>query len=387
MDGSSRTDRSKQLPALLTVECSVYRTLAWRSSGENAPCFGLFLSTADMTHRAPSPTWGLLASSTVGLFCQPSLTPAGVLSFHPYPASIHPACLQSRTAQASKGLGKTPSWVQALLQDSAVREPRHDLSGMASWKANAEVQMLVEANSKSHDIVIYMDGSVTRDRSGWGFTIEQGGRTVHEDSGAHIVTTFSLTMEVEAVTHTTQWLASQRDAQTTHAIILTDSMNLPRKAEFGMSCPDWTQTCTVFNYKDFCGSTVLGTPESVGMNGHIDLQAQQISHLIYSLAGQRCSEAWGTFSTWTGQSIPALIAWRKDEWRKEAVDIPPSKVENDLCSTRQILALFRGQPWGICWETGRSACGPFRALRCHLELKLKQTVFVCLGLFVCLFCF
>ena len=36
--------------------------------------------------------------------------------------------------------------------------------------------MLVEANSKPHDIVIYTDGSVTRDRSGWGFTVKQDGR-------------------------------------------------------------------------------------------------------------------------------------------------------------------------------------------------------------------
>ena len=70
----------------------------------------------------------------------------------------------------------------------------------------------------------------------------------------------------------------------------------------------------------------------------------QISHLVCSLAGQRCSKAWGTFWTWIGQSITALIAWRKEEWRKKAADIPPSKVENDLCSTRQILALFQGQP-------------------------------------------
>ena len=111
--------------------------------------------------------------------------------------------------------------------------------------------------------------------------------------------------------------------------------------------------------------------ESVGMNGQTDWQAQQISHLVCSLAGQRCSEAWGTFSARTSQSITALTAWRKEEWRKEAADIPPSKAENDLCSIRQILALLRGQPWGDCWETGRSAYGPFRALRCHLELKLK----------------
>ena len=137
------------------------------------------------------------------------------------------------------------------------------------------------------------------------------------------------------------------------------------------AAPTGTQPCTVFGYKDFCRSTVLGTPESVGMNGQIDWQAQQISHLVCSLAGQRCSEAWGTFSARTSHSITALTAWRKEERRKEAADIPPSKAENDLCSTRQILALFRGQPWGDCWETGRSAYGPFRALRCHPELKLK----------------
>ena len=84
-----------------------------------------------------------------------------------------------------------------------------------------------------------MDDVVTRDRSGWGVTVKQGGRTVHKDSGAHRVTTSSLTMEVEAVTHAIQWLDSQRDAQMTHAIILTGSMNLLRKVESRMGCPDW----------------------------------------------------------------------------------------------------------------------------------------------------
>ena len=109
---------------------------------------------------------------------------------------------------------------------------------------------------------------------------------MHEDSGAHRVTTSSLTMEVEAVTYAIQWLAFQRDAQITHAIILTDSMNLLQKVESGMA-----NSHAVFGYKGFCGFTVLGTSVSVGMNGQIDWQAQQTSHLICSLAGQRCSEA------------------------------------------------------------------------------------------------
>ena len=46
----------------------------------------------------------------------------------------------------------------------------------------------------------------------------------------------------------------------------------------------------------------------------------------------RRSVAW---YTWACQNIIALIASKKEEWRKEAADIPPCKVGNDLCSTRQ----------------------------------------------------
>ena len=137
-------------------------------------------------------------------------------------------------------------------------------------------------------------------------------------------------------------------------------------------CPEWHTAMHSLRLQRLLWIYCPEHAESVGMNGQIDWQAQQISHLVCSLAGLRCWEAWGTFWTWTDQSIKALIAWRKEEWRKEAVDIPPSKVENDLCSTRQILALFRRQPWEDCWEMGWSAYGPFRAPRCHLELKLKS---------------
>ena len=75
--------------------------------------------------------------------------------------------------------------------------------------------MLVEANSKPHDIVIYTDGSVTRDRSGWGFTVKQV-EGLCTKTVEPTVTTSSVTMEVEAVTHAIQWLASQRDARITY---------------------------------------------------------------------------------------------------------------------------------------------------------------------------
>ena len=86
--------------------------------------------------------------------------------------------------------------------------------------------------------VIYTDGSVTGERPGWGFTVKQSGRTVHQDSGVHRVTTSSLTMEVEAITHAIQWIAFHHDVQITQSIILTDTVNLLLKVESRMGCPD-----------------------------------------------------------------------------------------------------------------------------------------------------
>ena len=50
---------------------------------------------------------------------------------------------------------------------------------------------------------------------------------IHEDSAAYTVSTSSLTMEVEEVTHALRWIASRGNS--THAIILTDSMSLLQK--------------------------------------------------------------------------------------------------------------------------------------------------------------
>ena len=47
---------------------------------------------------------------------------------------------------------------------------------------------------------MYTDGSVTKDQSGWGFTVKEGATTIHDDIAAFSVTASSLTMEVEAVT-------------------------------------------------------------------------------------------------------------------------------------------------------------------------------------------
>ena len=110
-----------------------------------------------------------------------------------------------------------------------------------------------------------------------------------------------------------------------------------------MGCPDWHTAMRRFWLQRL---PWIHYPGHVGVcwNERMTVgQAQQISHLVCSLAGQSCSEAWGTSWTWTGQSITALIARRKKEWRNEAADTSPSKVGNDVCSNRQTLALSWGQ--------------------------------------------
>ena len=47
------------------------------------------------------------------------------------------------------------------------------------WPAGKTVKLLIEENSKPQDLIVYSDGSVTKDQSGWGFTVKQGATTIH----------------------------------------------------------------------------------------------------------------------------------------------------------------------------------------------------------------
>ena len=106
-------------------------------------------------------------------------------------------------------------------------------------KTDAEIRVILEENSQPQDLIVYTDGSVTKSQSGWAFTVKQDGKTIHEDSAAYKVTTSSMTMEVEAVTHALQWIATITTDKNTRAVILTDSMNLIQRVNTGMGSPDW----------------------------------------------------------------------------------------------------------------------------------------------------
>ena len=112
---------------------------------------------------------------------------------------------------------------------------------------------------------MYTDGSVTKDQSGRGFTVKQGATTIQEDIAADTVSTFSLTMEVEAVTLALRWNASRGDSQTTHAIILTDSMRLLLKVKSGMRSPDWNVSMVDIHLRKLLW---VYCPENAGVKGN-----------------------------------------------------------------------------------------------------------------------
>ena len=108
--------------------------------------------------------------------------------------------------------------------------------------------------------------------------------------------------------------------------------------------------------------------ESEGMNGQIGWQAQQTLHLACSFAGQESSEARGICKNMDRpkhHSIHCLNekGVEKGSGRPSTLPDRERSVFNDTN--------IRGQPWGNCLATGRSAYGPFRALRCHLGEKLE----------------
>ena len=136
---------------------------------------------------------------------------------------------------------------ETLLQQQKLGKHSREWPG---GKTESEIELLIQENSKPQDPVVYTDGSVTKDQSAWGFSVKQGATTIHEDRAAYAVLTSSLTMEVEAVCHALRWIASRGDSQTTHAIILTDSISLLQKvvweARTGMC--QWSHPLSIWMY-------------------------------------------------------------------------------------------------------------------------------------------
>ena len=87
-----------------------------------------------------------------------------------------------------------------------------------------------------------MAQSVKRERpqSGWGFIVFANSQCEHYDSGAYQQVTSSMKMEIEAITRALRWIADHR-AETTHAVVATDSMCTLKKIEGGLLRVEWME--------------------------------------------------------------------------------------------------------------------------------------------------
>ena len=58
------------------------------------------------------------------------------------------------------------------------------LSRTANRQTDSELDRLpIQENSKQQNLSVYTDGSVTKDQSGWGFTVKQSATTTPESGG------------------------------------------------------------------------------------------------------------------------------------------------------------------------------------------------------------
>ena len=161
------------------------------------------------------------------------------------------------------------------------------------------------------------------------------------------------------------------DSQTTHAILLTDSMSLLQKSEKWtgkprQECvdgwrPPWKAPVSVLH--------ALDMPEWREMGEQIDWRAKQPSQVACFSENMKCWEAWDTTCRNKAKDITPLITWRRAVWKEEVLDDLPWKDERGPSSTRRILELFQRQRWGNFWETKRSTYGLFQAHKYHLELN------------------
>ena len=49
----------------------------------------------------------------------------------------------------------------------------------------SETKLFIPGNSKPQDLIVYTGGSVSKDQSGWGFSVKQGATAIHVDSAAY----------------------------------------------------------------------------------------------------------------------------------------------------------------------------------------------------------
>ena len=124
---------------------------------------------------------------------------------------------------ANQGMGKIPKPILAplLVWDHPVRTFGKKLWRMASvhtavpaarrWTQKLKLSLKKTANQLVSLCIRRWIGH--QNHSGWGLTVKQSAITIHDDSAANKVTTASVTMEAEVVTHALSGLPQEVTAR------------------------------------------------------------------------------------------------------------------------------------------------------------------------------
>ena len=133
-----------------------------------------------------------------------------------------------------------------------------------------------------------------------------------------------------------------------YAIILTDSMNLLQKVKSGMGCLYWHTAMQCLRLQR---PLWIWCPEHAGVCG--DGQADRLASTADITSGLQLGSAevlrgLRNFLNMNRPEHHITDRLKEREVENGSGRHSSSEVRNDLCSTRQTLALLRGQPWGDC---------------------------------------
>ena len=245
---------------------------------------------------------------------------------------------------------RTSSWVQALRQDSAVREPRHSLPWLTSWKSQCRS---TNASPSQQQATWHCDlhGRLSHKGLVW--------LGVHGQSGWQD----STQRQWSPQSHNLQSDHGGRSSHTYNTVTNDIILRLNEPAAKGGVWNGLPQLAHS-HAQSLAAKTSVDLPPWAGWSLWEWMDSQTGKHSRYHI----WPAAWQSTGAPRLEEISeqgqarASQQWLPEgkEWRKEAADIPPSEVENDLCSTRQTLALFPGQPCEHCWETGAEHVWAFR---------------------------
>ena len=174
----------------------------------------------------------------------------------------------------------------------------HGISPFFSYWSLSCLLVYIQAETcKPQHLMVYTDGSVTKDQSGWGFTDKQGATTIHEDSTAYTV----------SVSWQWRWkqllyppLDCLKGWQSDH----TSSQCIELATKSGMEAQTGLCQWSASTFENSCGCTKLDMPEWREVIEQIDWRAKQPSQVACLSEGLKCWGAWDT--TW-GHSSPSVF--------------------------------------------------------------------------------